>query len=285
VPKLDFESRQIQVAKRLAAFASVYQNAYINDAYFTNQFENNYIALECFLENYAYERQGRAQAYPEIAKQTIKKVFQGRLETVSSNQSVKAWAIYSEIAPRDYNGLRTNPSHNPMNSDNGVLTAMARQRISNIANHVRVLIKDGNTKTAHTFIDDIRGIGTKIASFYLRDIAYWGGLDESQIRDQFYLQPLDTWLDQTYSILMKPKKRATLEEKQKTLVELCEQAGCSPIAFNQGAWIVGSQIAGEYGTFKKIAFGEAESKKSIKSYLEEQRSFISEIEKVINKIY
>jgi hypothetical protein len=282
---LDFESSQIQVAKRLAAFASVYQNAYISDVYFKRQFENNYIALECFLENYAYERQGSAQAYPVIARQTIEKVFQGRLETVNSDQSTKAWAIYSEIAPRDYNGLKTNPLRNPMNSDYGVLTAMARQKISNIANHVRVLIKDGNTKTAHTFIDDIRGIGTKIASFYIRDIAYLGDLDESQIKDQFYLQPLDTWLDQTYSILMKPEKRATLEEKQKTLVDLCKQAGCSPIGFNQGAWIVGSKIAGEYGTFKKIAFGEAESKAIIKSYLEEQRGFISEIEKVIDKIY
>ncbi|MGA3192482.1 MAG: hypothetical protein ABSD73_08225 [Candidatus Bathyarchaeia archaeon] len=282
---MDFESSQIQVAKRLAAFASVYQNAYISDVYFKRQFENNYIALECFLENYAYERQGSAQAYPVIARQTIEKVFQGRLETVNSDQSTKAWAIYSEIAPRDYNGLKTNPLRNPMNSDYGVLTAMARQKISNIANHVRVLIKDGNTKTAHTFIDDIRGIGTKIASFYIRDIAYLGDLDESQIKDQFYLQPLDTWLDQTYSILMKPEKRATLEEKQKTLVDLCKQAGCSPIGFNQGAWIVGSKIAGEYGTFKKIAFGEAESKAIIKSYLEEQRGFISEIEKVIDKIY
>jgi hypothetical protein len=285
VADVSFNSSQIEVAKRLTAFASAYQKTYINSTRFKEQFENSYIALECFLENYAYERQGRAQAYPVIAKQTIEKVFKGKLETVNPDQSIKAWRIYSEIATRDFNGLQTNPSHNPMNSDYGVLTAMEKQGVLNIADHIRTLIKDGNTRTAHIFVDDIRGIGTKIASFYLRDIAYLGGLDEGQIKDEFYLQPLDIWLDQTYSILMKKEKRASLEAKQKVFVELCKQAGCSPIAFNQGAWIVGSQIAGEYGTFKKIAFGEVGSKAIIEKYVEEQRTFISEIEKVIEKIY
>jgi len=283
VVNLNFNSRQIQVAKRLATFASVYQNAYVNDMNFRKQFENSYIALECFLENYAYERQGSAQAYPAIAKQTIEDIFHRKLETVNFGQSTEAWRIYSEIATRDFNEIRTNASHNPMNSDQGVLTAMANEGIQNIANHVKTLIEDGKTKTAHTFIDDIRGIGTKIASFYLRDVAYLGGLDENQIKDQFYLQPLDTWLDQTFSIIMEREKPVGLEEKQKAFVELCRQAGCSPIAFNQGAWIVGSQIAGEYSGFKKLALGE-ESKEILKRYVEEQRAYISEIEKLIEKI-
>jgi hypothetical protein len=239
---VNFDSSQTQVAKRLAAFASVYQNAYVNNINFRKQFENGYIALECFLENYAYERQGTPQAYPAIAKQTIEKVFHGKVENVNSDQATKAWRTYSEIATRDFNGIKTNASHNPMNSDQGVLTAMANQGIHNIAAHVKTLIKNGKTKNAHTFIDDIRGIGAKIASFYLRDIAYLGGLDENQIKDQFYLQPLDTWLDQTFSMIMKKEKPASLEEKQKTFVDLCRQAGCSPIAFNQGAWIVISEI-------------------------------------------
>jgi len=273
---VNFDSSQIQVAKRLAAFASVYQNAYVNNINFRKQYEH--------LENFAYERQGTPQAYPAIAKQTIEKVFHGKVEHVDYDQATKAWRIYSEIATRDFNGIRTNASHNPMNSSQGVLRAMANQGIHNIASHVKTLIKEGKTKNAHTFIDDIRGIGTKIASFYLRDIVYLGGLDENQMKDQFYLQPLDTWLDQTYSMIMKKEKPAGLEEKQKTFVDLCRAAGCSPIAFNQGAWIVGSQIAGEYSTFKKIACGEAESKEIIKNYLEEQQTFISEIEKLIDKI-
>jgi hypothetical protein len=61
--------------------------------------------------------------------------------------------------------------------------------------------------------------------------------------------------------------------------------GCSPIAFNQGAWIVGSQIAGEYDKFKKIAWGEAGSKEILRSLLEEESTFISGIEKVITQIF
>jgi thermostable 8-oxoguanine DNA glycosylase len=235
------------------------------------------------LEGYAYEHQGSPQAYPIIAKQTIEKVFHGRLETVNSNQPTEAWKIYNTIAESDFNRIKTNATHNPMNNYQGVLTALANENIPNIAIHVRGLIEEGKTKTAHYFIDSIRGIGTKIASFYLRDIAYLGGLNESHIQDSFYLQPFDTWLDQIFSIIMEKPNQAVLEEKQKMLVELCREAGCSPIGFNQGAWIVGSQIAGDYNTFKKIAFGE-ESKAILEQYIEEERTFLSEIEKIATKI-
>jgi hypothetical protein len=281
---MNFTQRQIQVAKNLSLFASVYQNSFINREQFKKQFSDNYTSLECFLENYAYERQGSAQAYPVIAKQTIQKTFHGKLGTVSSNQSIKAWQIYEDIASSKFNGLRTNATHNPMNKNRGILSNMANRGISNIADYVRTHIKDGKAKTAHKFVDDTKGVGPKIASFYLRDITYLGGIDEDQIKDQLYLlQPLDTWLDQTFTIIMEPKKSVRLEEKQKVFVELCRQAGCSSIASNQGAWIVGSQIAGEFEKFKKIAFGEVESRQIIQNYIDEEKVFLSEIEKTCKK--
>jgi hypothetical protein len=72
------------------------------------------------------------------------------------------------------------------------------------------------------------------------------------------------------------------QEAQKMIVELCEQAKCSPIEFNQGAWLAGSQIAGEYYTFKKIAFGQG-TKKILESYVEEHRNYIPEIKKLMIK--
>lgn len=59
------------------------------------------------------------------------------------------------------------------------------------------------------------------------------------------------------------------------------KAECSPIEFNQGAWLVGAKIAGEYNKFEKIALGEAESDGIIEKYVKEQRAYISEIENVI----
>jgi hypothetical protein len=60
--KMQFTTDQIRIAKRLTLGASVYQNYYLRDNMFKDQFKDNYKALVCFLENYAYERQGAARA-------------------------------------------------------------------------------------------------------------------------------------------------------------------------------------------------------------------------------
>jgi thermostable 8-oxoguanine DNA glycosylase len=283
---------QTQRAKNLASFAPIFQKTYISHPNFRKQFKDdevsNYIALEFFLTHFAYARQGSAKAYPVIAKQTIQEVFHGSLKTINSNQPTEAWKTYTDIAKRDFNSQETNEKRNPMNCNNGVLKVMAVNEVTNIANHVKTLIEHGETKKAHEFIDNITGIGPKIASLYLRDIACLANL-ESQIayEDQFYLQPMDTWLIQALSIIkekpVNPKNNKEKQDAQKTIVDLCTQAKCSPIEFKQGAWLAGSQIAGEYNTFKKIIFGE-ETKKILKNYVEEHRNYIPEIEKLMIKM-
>lgn len=90
-----------------------------------------------------------------------------------------------------------------------------------------------------------RGIGPKIASLHLRDITYNGELAESEIKDQRYLQSIDTWIDQALSIIFGNRNPKALKEKQEIIVRLCEEAKISPISFNQGVWVLGSQIAGD----------------------------------------
>ena len=286
---------QKQIAKTLASFAPAYQNAILKidqNENWKKQFENdpeaNYIALQFFLEHFAYERDVKVEAYPVIAKQTIEEVFNRKLETVNCEQAIKAWEIYRNIA--DSKGINTNL--NPMNKDKGVLTVMTEQSVPNIANHVKTLLGQKETKKAYDFIDRIRGIGTKIASFYLRDIVYLApGLEENQIgEDQFYLQPLDIRLIQALSIIKGERIKINLknnkerQDAQKMIVDLCKEAGCSPIEFNQGAWFAGSQIArGDFNKFKKIALGEAESKEIVKDYVKKQRHYISEIEKALDR--
>jgi len=70
---------------------------------------------------------------------------------------------------------------------------MAQRKIINLASHVKGLIKSNQTEQAYRLLIGIRGIGAKIASLYLRDIAYNGELVESRVKDQRYLQPVDTW--------------------------------------------------------------------------------------------
>ena len=293
---------QKQIAKTLASFAPAYQNAILKidqNENWKKQFDENdendpkanYIALEFFLDHFAYERRVKVEAYPAIAKRTLKAVFKDRLENIQLIQTdaKQVWERYEQIAAEEFELERNklNWRLNPMFSDGGVLTKMANAEnkgILNIANYVKALIEDEKTSKAYSFIISIRGIGPKIASFYLRDIAYLGKIDEKEIKEPFYLQPLDTWLNQALSIMKKEKVNLKTnkerQDAQKMIVKLCKQADCSPIAFNQGAWFAGSQIAGERSKFKEIALGDT---KIVEDYVEKQRHYFSEIEKALDR--
>lgn len=85
-----FESKQIEIAKRLASGATIYQNAFLNKTDFRKQFTDGYIALACFLKNYAYERQGAASAYPDIAVRTIEEIFDRKMQLATIADSLRA---------------------------------------------------------------------------------------------------------------------------------------------------------------------------------------------------
>jgi len=252
---MEFTANQIKIAKRLSYGAKLFKGYFFRSSLFHEQFKYGYKALVCFVENYAYERQGAASAYSEIAKKAIKKQFNGSVKSVTLTDAEKTWEHFKEIARSEYNNLGVNPSLNPMNSDGGILAVMAEGNIINIASYVKGLIQKNQTKQAYRLLTGIRGIGSKIASLYLRDIAYNAKLAESSIRDQRYLQPVDTWIDQALKIIFGNKEQKALKEKQEIIVKLCKAAKVSPISFNQGAWVLGSQIAGDFKTFQQIAEG------------------------------
>lgn len=157
-----FTAEQIEIAKRLTLGAAIYQNCFLEDAILREQFNDSYKALVVLVEKYAYERQGAAPAYPIIAKMAIEKLFRGGITTVTMDHTKEAWKNYQEIARNDFNNLSLNKSHNPMNSNGGVLATMATKQISNICLYVKGLIQRGKTRSAHDLIESIRGIGPKM---------------------------------------------------------------------------------------------------------------------------
>lgn len=278
---MEFTSKQIKIAKRLSYGANLFRRYFFRDALFSKQFDDGYKALLCFVKHYAYERQGAPTAsYTKIAKRAIENQFNGSIKSVILTDAKETWKYYLEIAKKEYNNLGVNETHNPMKSDSGVLRVMANRNIINIASYVKGLIQNNQTKEAHRLLTSIRGVGTKIASLYLRDIAYLGKLPESRIKEQYYLQPVDTWIEQTLSIVFGNENPRVLREKQERIVDLCKAANVSPIAFNQGAWVLGSQISGDYKTFQKIAEGK-DVKSIITEHIEEEKNYVSELERLL----
>ena len=270
---MPFTEEQIEIAKRLCLGATIYRNYHLRGPIHRNQFRDSYQALVRFVRGYAYERQGAAAAYKLIAEKSIEKVLCNRVRSINLEISEKVWRTYREIAKTEFNNLSVNATHNPLKSDKGILTMMAKEQIKNLAVFVRDMIQNGNTKKVHRLMVNVRGIGTKIASLYMRDIAYLGDLNELKIKDSHYLQPIDTWIEQCLSIILEdvPKKP---EEKQRKIVELCKEANVSQTAFNQGAWVIGSQIAGNFGFFREILKGR-NAKLIIKRHIKKREEYVS----------
>ena len=72
---LNFSQNQIQISKNLAKFAPVYQNAILkidqNENWkkqFNENDNGNYIALQFFLEHFAYERNVKPKSLPRNCK-------------------------------------------------------------------------------------------------------------------------------------------------------------------------------------------------------------------------
>lgn len=98
----------------------------------------------------------------------------------------------------------------------------------------------GQTKEAWAKLVNIRGIGPKIASLFLRDVAirYENELRLAKDNDRWLLQPIDIWVRRIVIHLdSNIDKNARYEELAKWIVSKSER----PEYCNQGIWFLGQR--------------------------------------------
>jgi hypothetical protein len=201
--------------------------------------ENQLDSIRIFLDGYAYERQGRNPSYAHAAVDAIDSVI-SRQKSHDFPKSV--WEKFSKLLL----GKGLNKYVNPLfhteapcsciwcntKSENMILNAIEASRRSQI-------------RGIWERIKNIRGIGPKIASFFLRDIFVQFELNLSQ--DRWLLQPVDIWVRRT--VFKINSKEMNDEDVAKYLVENFDE----PEKINQGIWYFSTQIAGsEYRLIKSI---------------------------------
>lgn len=266
-----YKQNQIDLANNTASYATIFWNGWLEDPPKTPK-----QALIQFMNNYAHERQGAAQSYRTLASLTINQTFQDEITRITKKDAEKAWSTYNDIADDNYPEQGLNETHNPMNSDKGVLRRLSQEKAVNLYTYTRDLLSSNQFTDAYRFIHSIRGIGDKITCLYLRDIAYHHL--EPDEHHHPHLQPIDTWVKQALKIILDDGH----ENNKQEILELCRQAGCSPLDFNAGAWLAGNAIARDYGRFQDILNDPEEGKKLIKSRIKEQERRIASMKKWIN---
>jgi hypothetical protein len=139
------------------------------------------------------------------------------------------------------------PLYHPTNSCNCIWCVLNGDNIIAISKQA---LRDGQTKNIWEKLKRIQGVGPKIASLFLRDVAIWytlppreddNGRFPHKDDDRWLLQPIDIWVRRIVVDLNKQymNKNMKNEEIAKWIVKNCNE----PEFCNQGMWYFGARIA------------------------------------------
>lgn len=219
-----------------------------------NRYQNHrkdiWDSLALFLEAYAFERQGRRPDYFHVAVDALF-CCKDNNSILKPNLVNDIWKHFSTLLNNKNLNYQNNPLYPGTNPDNkkvaqktSVIEFVINKKIipSTFTTYFQNQINQGkNIENAFNLIKSIRGIGDKIASFYLRDLADTMEIDLNNIHDRFLLQPIDIWVERTVKNLAGYQKM----EKYlvaKWIVDTSIQYNINPERVNMGIWFFGSHL-------------------------------------------
>jgi len=215
-------------------------------------------AVGVFLAGYAFERQGAKPDYRHVATDVINELARQRSLLTNENTSQLAWDLfcrYSEEVKLNYANNPLCPQATSYMRKTGSATTYSKSVIeflhdlsaSGLMANIVVFVKTGlqldRTKDTHTAIQEINGIGSKIASLFLRDVAVMYNLSPTE--DKHLLQTVDVWVKRVYEKLARQqiKNVQDVEPVQRWILEEATREGVRAEAVNAGMWYFFRQIA------------------------------------------
>jgi hypothetical protein len=155
-----------------------------------------------FLGGYAFERQGRRPDFAPVSVDVVEELKAEGSRIDEPRAASEAWRRFRSRL----RGERLSIANNPMAPR---LTRYVRQRVElttgkpsvieiasglapTLAAHLRGQLLKSQIGSAHGLLVSINGVGDKIASLFLRDLASYCEL--SVVTDRHLLQPIDVWV-------------------------------------------------------------------------------------------
>jgi hypothetical protein len=207
-----------------------------------------------FLDWYAFERAGRSSSYAPAAVDALKNNATDFNQSRSPDEvEEKIWIDFSRALKEA--GVPPNEKRCPLWPEGGqsLVRRLHEKGKSNILSYAQEHVKQGNIPEAFEFLISIRGIGPKIASFFLRDakeLLPEGGVSvriDSGIR--WRLQPIDVWVKRTIELITKGRPMKDLEAAR-FIVENSE----NPERVNMGIWYFSACVCeSQYRHKKRLA--------------------------------
>ena len=205
-------------------------------------------SLGVFLEGYAFERQGRRPDFFHAAVDSLlycKQQNNGNLNQIVVNN---IWQQFSLLLNNQSLNIKNNclyPAQSARQKNSViqvVLNNVTTQPNYTLTTYLIELInQNNNIQPAFNLLISIRGIGDKIASFYLRDLVDVMNINLGQIQNRNLLQPIDVWVERTIKIL---SNNQNMNKNQITnwIVQISNQNNVNPERINMGIWFFCSNI-------------------------------------------
>lgn len=279
----------IESLKNFEIVGSIYENRNLWPSFkdYSEANSDEIDAMIIFVGDYAFEHQGRSPDFAHMAKDVLReskqqyslteainagKVWQefrdkiinlspGRVSDSDRQKNTRAAANVNPLAPHatEYEFKRKNPvgvvtSRPQKTRDNSlsIIEFMTQLDRKNIVDWTIKRLKNNLTKDAHGALTTINGIGDKIASLWLRDVAY--RFDCIPSENEELLFPVDIWVRRVAAALLAGEKEY-IEDNDPVIAKLltrkCIDLGLSPEKINMGIWYMGAQIARSKYMMKK----------------------------------
>jgi len=202
-----------------------------------------------FLWSYAFERQGRRPDYSPVAADVVRELKAQGLRIHQPEAAAEAWKRFKRrleakglnIAsnPMAPNGTAYERKNREFVTSSPSAIEVAGQLGRSIVAHVFALLREDQVKRAHTLVAGMNGVGDKIASLFLRDVASYYELNVAT--DRHLLQPVDTWIRRATALCLNVESPP--EAVARSIVDACHSCNVNPEHVNDGMWYFGAMVA------------------------------------------
>lgn len=203
---------------------------------YCNHLDNSIDAGCIFFGGYAFEHQGRSPSYSPAAIKAIK------MSEDNHDSPQEIWKNFGSFL----NNKGLNKDINPLYHDDNLcntkeMCIWCALGSENIVSVSKEDLDFDKIKAAHDRLKRIRGVGNKIASLFLRDVAVNYNL--TPVKDRWLLQPVDIWVRRIVQSLNESKE---MDNKgiAEWIVVRCKECNINPEQCNQGMWYFAARIAG-----------------------------------------
>ena len=195
-----------------------------------------------FLDGYAFERAGRSSSYAPAAVDALEKNALEFDRSPSPEVEEKIWIDFSRRWRKRAFGSTRDAVHSGPRAVSPLSADSAKKGRRNILSYAQECVRQGTIPKAFDLLISIRGIGEKIASFFLRDVKELllrGGVSvqiDKAIRWQ--LQPIDIWVKRTIELIA----GRTMENRE--TAQFIVENSANPERANMGMWYFSSLVCG-----------------------------------------